>query len=83
MKWKVCGRKRSCPDLKVLSRQSLGGTEEIRENLTYDSRSPGRNLNPGPPEYEGVLSNRDIRPLAIVYFLWILGFMGEYNILPL
>jgi hypothetical protein len=24
------------------------------KNLKEDSRSPGRHLNPGPPEYEGV-----------------------------
>jgi hypothetical protein len=32
---------------KALSRNSHGGNEE-----NHDSRSPGRNLNPGHPEYE-------------------------------
>jgi hypothetical protein len=28
------------------------GAEENHENLSHDSRSPGRDLNPVPPEYE-------------------------------
>jgi hypothetical protein len=32
-----------------------GGTEKNTENLSQDSRSPRRYLNPGPHEYEAVL----------------------------
>jgi hypothetical protein len=45
--------------LKVLSRHLPGGTEENDENLSQNCRSPGRDLSPGPPEYEaGVLTTR-------------------------
>jgi hypothetical protein len=37
---------------KALSRHLAGGTEEDHENLSEDLRSPGRDLNPGPPKYE-------------------------------
>jgi hypothetical protein len=30
---------------------------KLRQSL-QDGRSPGRDLNPGPPEYEGVLTTR-------------------------
>jgi hypothetical protein len=49
MTWKGLRRKRSWPSYKILSRNWPGGTEE---NLNQDSRSPGRDLNLGPPEYE-------------------------------
>jgi hypothetical protein len=37
---------------KVLSRHLPGGTEENHGNLSQDSRSPGRDLNSEPSEYE-------------------------------
>jgi hypothetical protein len=38
---------------KVLPQNLRGETEEKYEKPhSQDSRSPGRNLNPGPPEYE-------------------------------
>jgi hypothetical protein len=41
---------------KALSRHLTGGTEEKHKNLSLDSQSPGRDFNPGHPEYEaGVL----------------------------
>jgi hypothetical protein len=44
--------------LTVLSRHLSGGTEENHEK-PHNSRSPGRDSNPGPPEYEaGVLTTR-------------------------
>jgi hypothetical protein len=62
MNWKVLGRKRSWPNLKVLSRHSPGRTEISHENLSQDSRSPGLDSNPGSPEYEaGVLTTRPRR----------------------
>jgi hypothetical protein len=51
------GRKRSWPNFKVLSQGSLGVTEKSHEKLKSHSRSLGRDLNPGPTEYEtGVLT---------------------------
>jgi len=43
-----------------------GGTEENHKNLSEDSRSPGRDLNSGPPEYETRVSTlwHDVRFLA-------------------
>jgi hypothetical protein len=36
-----------------------GVTENNHENLDQDSRSPGRDLDPEPPEYEaGTLTDR-------------------------
>jgi hypothetical protein len=47
---------------KMLSQHLLGGTEENHENLNQDSQSPGRDLNPGPPEYEAeMLTTRPLR----------------------
>jgi hypothetical protein len=42
-----------CRDLiEALSRHASGGNVENSEKLRQDSRSPSRNLNPGPLEYE-------------------------------
>jgi hypothetical protein len=51
-------QKRSWPNLKVQLQHLPGGTEQ--DHLTsQDSQSPGRDLNPGPPEYEvGLLATR-------------------------
>jgi hypothetical protein len=55
-------RKRSWPTFKTLSRHLLGSSEENRDKSQTDSRSPGRNSNPGPPEFEsGMLTNRPRR----------------------
>jgi hypothetical protein len=44
---------------EVLSRICLEGLRKTTKNLSQDSRSPGRDLNPGPPEYKaGVLTTR-------------------------
>jgi hypothetical protein len=43
---------------KVPSRYSPRGTEKNHENLRQDSWSPDRDVNPGRPEYEGVLTTR-------------------------
>jgi hypothetical protein len=44
---------------KVLSQHLPGRTGENHENLSQDSLSPDRDLNPGPSEYEaGVLTTR-------------------------
>jgi hypothetical protein len=60
--WKGFGRNRSWPNVKVASQHSIGGTEENHDNVSQDSLSLGRNLNPRPPEYEaGVLTARPRR----------------------
>jgi hypothetical protein len=62
MSWKGCGRKRSWPNFKALSRHLSTGTEEKTENLSQGSRSTFRDLNPGPPECDaGVLTTRQVR----------------------
>jgi hypothetical protein len=48
--------------LKVLVRLFSGGTEQTTKNLSLDSWSSGRDLNPGPRECEaGVLTTRPRR----------------------
>jgi hypothetical protein len=55
-KWKEFERKWLWCNFKVLSLYSPGGTDENHEK-PQDSRSPGRDFNPKPPEYEtGVLT---------------------------
>lgn len=47
MSWKVCGRKRSWPNLRYYPGICLKGLRKQRE--TPRSRSTGRDLSPGPP----------------------------------
>jgi hypothetical protein len=50
---------------KVISRHFPGGTEKNHKDLTQDSRSPGRYLNLGTPEYEAeVLTTRLRRSIS-------------------
>jgi hypothetical protein len=57
-------KKRSWPNLRYYSGICLEGLRKTTKNLSQDSRSPGRDLDPGPPEYEaGVLTTR---PLVLV-----------------
>jgi hypothetical protein len=51
MSWKGFGRKRLCPAF-------AWGTEKNHENVGQDSRSPSRDLYPGPPEYEAIVLTR-------------------------
>jgi hypothetical protein len=67
MDWKGLGRKRSWPNFKVLYRYSLGGTEENHEKTSIRvTGRRGRDLNPRPPEYEGVLTTRPRRSVNFV-----------------
>jgi hypothetical protein len=67
MNWKGCGRKRSCPDLRYYPVICLEGLRKTTKNLSQDRRSLGRDLNPGPPEYEaGVLTTRPRRSVSPV-----------------
>jgi hypothetical protein len=45
-------RKRSWPNVKESSWNSHGGLGKNTRKLSEDSRSPGQDLNLGPPEYE-------------------------------
>jgi hypothetical protein len=52
---------------KVLSSYLPGGIEKNHKNLSQDSPSPGRGMNPGPPEYEaGMLNTRPQRSVTIL-----------------
>jgi hypothetical protein len=59
MNFKVFGRKRSWSIFKVLYQHSCGGTEE-NHKICRDSRSPGRDMNPRPSEYEAEVMNKII-----------------------
>jgi hypothetical protein len=57
MNWKGCGRKRSCPNKRYYPGICLEELRKTMKDLSQDSRSPGRDLKPGTPEYEaGVLT---------------------------
>jgi hypothetical protein len=57
MNWKECGRKRSWPNLRYYPNICLEDLRKSTKNLSQDSRYPGWDLNPGPPEYDaGVLN---------------------------
>jgi hypothetical protein len=59
MNGKGCGRKRSWPNLRYYPGICLEGLRKATKNFSQDSRSPGRDLNSGPPEYEaGMLTTR-------------------------
>jgi hypothetical protein len=59
MNWKGCGKKRSWPNLRYYPSICLEGLRKTTKNLSQDTRSPVRDLNPGPPEYEeGVLTTQ-------------------------
>jgi hypothetical protein len=59
--------KRSWPNLRYYPGIRLGGLRKTTKNLSQGSRSPGRDLNPGPPEYEaGVLTTRPRRSVNLI-----------------
>jgi hypothetical protein len=59
MNYKKYRRRWSWPNSKVLSWHMPGGTEENHNILSQNNRSPGKNVNLGPPEYEvGVLTTQ-------------------------
>jgi hypothetical protein len=72
-----CGRKRSWPNLRYHPGICLEGLRKDTETLSQYSRSPGRDLNPRPPEYEaGVLTTRPQRSVALptqIFFIIILS----------
>jgi hypothetical protein len=52
MNLKAYRRKRSWPNLRYYVRIWLEGLRTTKKHLSQDSQSPGRDMNPGPPEYE-------------------------------
>jgi hypothetical protein len=63
---------RYCPDIRV-------ELKKITKKLSQDSLSPGRDLNPGPPEHEArVLITRPRR--SVEESIWEPGRRWEYNI---
>jgi hypothetical protein len=52
MSWKVCERNRSRPNLRNYTDICLEVLRKTTKDFCQDIRSPGRDLNPGPPEYE-------------------------------
>jgi hypothetical protein len=56
MNWKGYERKRSQPSSRPCI--SLEGLRKTTKTSSQDSRSPGRDLHLGHPEYEGVLTTR-------------------------
>jgi hypothetical protein len=81
---KGCERERSWPNLNYYPGSCLEGLRKSTKTLSLDSRSPGRDLNLGPPEYEAaVLTTRPRRSvigIAIgfsatfwVFYIFLLG----------
>jgi hypothetical protein len=64
MNLKGCGRKRSWPNLRSYLGICLERLRKTKD-LNIDRRSPFRDLNPGPSEYEsGVLTTRSRRSVG-------------------
>jgi hypothetical protein len=71
MDWNGFGRKRLWPILRYYPSICLEGFRKTKKNLSPDSQSPDRELNPGPPEY-GVLTTQH----NVWYFLS--GFLTSF-----
>jgi hypothetical protein len=55
--------------LKSFASSGLKRLKKIMKSISQGSRSPGRDLNPGPPEYEvGVLTTRPRRSVVYYYY---------------
>jgi hypothetical protein len=62
MNLKGCVSKRMWSNFNVLSRTVVGETEENHDIISQDIRCSGRDMKPGPPEYEaGMLTTRPQR----------------------
>jgi hypothetical protein len=70
MNWKGYGRKRQWPKLRHHPGICLEGLRKTKKNLSQDKGSPGRDFNPGPPEYEaGVLSTQSLRSVVLILIM--------------
>jgi hypothetical protein len=47
----------------------FNGLRKTTQNLTQDSRSPGRDLNLGPPKYEALVLTTRLRHSLVVFLL--------------
>jgi hypothetical protein len=54
MNWIGFGKMRSWPNLRYYPSTCLEELRNAIKNLSQDSRSLGRDFNPGPPEYDAV-----------------------------
>jgi hypothetical protein len=61
-----CGRKWSWSNLRYCSGICLERLRKTTKDLSHDSRSPGRDLKPGSPEYDGGLLNTWPRPSVVM-----------------
>jgi hypothetical protein len=87
MNWKGFGRKRSWPNFKVLSRNSLEGLRKTVKILIRIAGCRGQKSNTGPPEYEAVVLTTQLRrPVrvckdALVMYLtrrtWLVSCISE------
>jgi hypothetical protein len=64
MNWKGCGSKRSRPNLWYYADIYLEGPRKTTKRPGQNIRSPRRDLNPGPPEYEA--TGRDVHFLVCI-----------------
>jgi hypothetical protein len=68
--WKGCGRKQSWSNFNVLSQHLTKGLMNTTKNISEYSLCPGRDLNPGPPEYgAGVLATQARRSIEGCHLL--------------
>jgi hypothetical protein len=69
--WKVFVRKRLWHNIKLLHRHSLRGIKKKHETLKHD-RSPSRDLNSGPSEYDWGQYSVTVRAVhALILKVWI------------
>jgi hypothetical protein len=74
MNWKGCGKKRLWPNLKCYSSTCQEWLRKTMKSLSQDNRSPGRDLNHRPPEYEtGVLTTWSWRSLKLYQLQCVYG----------
>jgi hypothetical protein len=60
MNWKGCGRKGLWPNGRYYPSTCMNGLRKTTKNISQDSRPPGRDLNPGLPEYKALCLNIEI-----------------------
>jgi hypothetical protein len=79
MNLKGFGRKRPWPNLSSYTGGiCVYGLKKTMKDLSQDSRSPGRDLNSGPPEYEGVLDTRPRRSIFCLSYPTLLYCLRLY-----
>jgi hypothetical protein len=66
MNLKGFGRKPSWPNLRYYPGIRVVRLRKTTKPMSQGSRSPGRDLNPGPPEYEAVVLTTKPRRLVVI-----------------